>query len=55
LQGRYLYKTTEAQNKCRQISMPRFGLEPKIPVVKRPKIFYVLYRAATVTGNTNAV
>jgi hypothetical protein len=31
-QGRYLYRTTQTQNKRTQTSMPRVGFEPTIPV-----------------------
>jgi hypothetical protein len=39
-QGRYLYTTTQTQNKRRQISMPWMGFEPTIPVFERAKIFH---------------
>jgi hypothetical protein len=46
--GRYLHSTT--QDKHRQISMPRMGLEPTIPVFERTKTFCVLDREATMIG-----
>jgi hypothetical protein len=49
-QGRYLRRTTQAQNKRRQTSMPSVGVEPTIPVSERAKIFHALDRAATVVG-----
>jgi hypothetical protein len=49
-QGLYLHRTTQTQNKRRQISMPWVGFKPMIPVLKRPKTFHALDRAATVIG-----
>jgi hypothetical protein len=41
-QGLYL---TQTQNKHRQISMPRVGYEPRIPVFERAKTVHALDRA----------
>jgi hypothetical protein len=49
-QGRYLHRTTQTQNKRRQVSMPLVGFEPTIPAFERAKIVHVLDRAATVIG-----
>jgi hypothetical protein len=49
-QGRYLHRTTQTQNKRRQISMPWVGFEPTIPVLERAKTVRALDRAATVIG-----
>jgi hypothetical protein len=43
-----IHRTTQTQNKRTQISMPRVGFEPTIPVFERVKIIHVLDRAATV-------
>jgi hypothetical protein len=48
--GRYLHKTTQTQNKRRQISMPRVGFEPTTQVIEQTKTVYVIGLAATVIG-----
>jgi hypothetical protein len=50
LQGRYLHRTAQTQNKRRQTSMPWVGFEPTIPVFQRAKTFHASDRAATVIG-----
>jgi hypothetical protein len=47
-QGRYLHRTTQAQNKRRQTSMPWVGFEPMIPAFERAKTVHALDRTATV-------
>jgi hypothetical protein len=42
---------TQTQNKRTQISMPRVGLEPTIPVFKRTKTVHALDCAVTVIGS----
>jgi hypothetical protein len=44
-QGLYLAQT---QNKHRETSMPRVGLEPTIPAFERAKTVHALDRVATV-------
>jgi hypothetical protein len=50
MHGRYLHRTTQTQNKCRQTSMPLVGLEPMIPVSEQARTFYAFDREATVIG-----
>jgi hypothetical protein len=45
-QGRYLHRTTQAQNERSQTSMLLARIEPTIPLFKRAKTFH----ASTVTG-----
>jgi hypothetical protein len=45
--------TTQTQNKCTQISMPRVGFEPTIPTSEQAKTFHALDRAATVIGGAH--
>jgi hypothetical protein len=47
-QGRYLYGTTQTQDKSQQISVPRVEFEPMIPVFQRTKAFHTLNRVANV-------
>jgi hypothetical protein len=49
-QGLYLHRITQTQNKRIQISMPRVGFEPMIPVFERAKTVCALDSAATVIG-----
>jgi hypothetical protein len=49
-QARYLHRTTQTQNKRRQISMPSMRFEPTIPAFEREKTFHALDRANTVIG-----
>jgi hypothetical protein len=49
-QGRYLRRTTQAQNKRTQASMPLVGFEPTIPVFERGKMVHALDRTATAIG-----
>jgi hypothetical protein len=49
-QGRYLHRTTQTQNKRRQIFLPRVGLQATIQIFKRAKTFHALDSAATVIG-----
>jgi hypothetical protein len=51
VQGCYLHRTTQTQNKRRQTSTPLAGYKPTIPVLKRAKTLYALDRAATVIGS----
>jgi hypothetical protein len=44
------HRTTQAQNKRAQTSMPQVGFEPMIPVFERAKTVHALDRAATVIG-----
>jgi hypothetical protein len=44
------HRKAQTQNKRTQISMPRVGLEPTIPVFEREKTVRVSQRAATVIG-----
>jgi hypothetical protein len=44
------HRITQTQNKRTQISMPRVGFEPTIPVFERAKTVHDLDRAATVIG-----
>jgi hypothetical protein len=44
------HRTTQAQNKRAQISMPRVGFELTISAFERAKIVYAFDRAATVIG-----
>jgi hypothetical protein len=44
----------QTQNKCRQISMPRVGFEPTIPVFERAMTDHALDHAATVIGYRKA-
>jgi hypothetical protein len=46
-----IHRTTQAQNKLTQTSMPRVGFEPTIAVFKRTRTVHVLDGAATVIGN----
>jgi hypothetical protein len=50
-QGRYLHRTTQAQNKRTQTSMPCVGFEPTIPLSERAKKVHASDCAATVTGS----
>jgi hypothetical protein len=47
--GRYLH-TEQHEHKRTQISMPRVGFEPTIPVFERANTIHALDRAATVIG-----
>jgi hypothetical protein len=47
------HRTTQTQNKSKQISMPRVGFEPTTPVFERTKIFHALDRTTTVIGSEN--
>jgi hypothetical protein len=47
-QGRYL---TQTQNKYKQTSMSRLGVEPTFPALERAMTFHALDRGATVIGN----
>jgi hypothetical protein len=38
-----IHRTSQTQNKCTQISMPRVGFEPTTPVFERPKAFVIMY------------
>jgi hypothetical protein len=49
-QGRYLHRTTQTQNKCRQTSMPLVGFEPTVPPFERVKTFHALDRVTAVIG-----
>jgi hypothetical protein len=49
-QSRYLHTEQHKQNKPTQISMPRAGFKPTIPVFKRAKTVHALDRAATLIG-----
>jgi hypothetical protein len=49
-QGRYLHRTIQTQNNCRQTSMSSAGFEPTIPVLERVKTVPVLDRKATAIG-----
>jgi hypothetical protein len=51
LQGRYLHRTAQTQNKSRQTSMPWMGFELTIPVFEQAKTVRALDRAATVIDN----
>jgi hypothetical protein len=44
------HNTTRTHNKRTQISMPRVGFKPMIPVLERAKTVYALDRAVTVTA-----
>jgi hypothetical protein len=44
------HRTTQTQNKRTQISVPRVGFEPTIPVFERAKTVHALARTATVIG-----
>jgi hypothetical protein len=48
LQGCYLHRATQTQNKWRQTPVPQVGFEPTIPVFERAKTFYALDHEATV-------
>jgi hypothetical protein len=50
-QGRYLHRSTQTQNRRRQISMPLVWFEPTIPVFERAKTIHALDRAATETDD----
>jgi hypothetical protein len=52
LQGRYLHRTIQAQNKRRETSIPWVGFEPTIPAFVRAKTVHALDRAATVLGSS---
>jgi hypothetical protein len=45
-----IHRTTQTHNKRKQISMPRMGFEPTIPVFEHAKTVHALDRAATVVG-----
>jgi hypothetical protein len=51
LQGCYLRRTTQIQNKLRQTPMLRVGFEHTILVFEREKTFYALHSAAIVIGH----
>jgi hypothetical protein len=51
-QGHCLHRTTQTQNKRTQISMPRVGFEPTIPVFERAKTVHALDRAVIVLGSS---
>jgi hypothetical protein len=44
------HRTTQTQNESKQISVPRVGFEPMIPLFERAKTVHVLDRAVTVIG-----
>jgi hypothetical protein len=44
------HRTTQTQNKRTQISMPRVGFEPKIPVFERVKTVHALERETNLIG-----
>jgi hypothetical protein len=44
------HRTTQTQNKRTEMSMPRVGFEPTIPVFERAEAVHTLDRVATVTG-----
>jgi hypothetical protein len=44
------YRTTQTRNKRIQTSMPRVGLDPKIPEFERTKTVHPSDRVATVIG-----
>jgi hypothetical protein len=48
------HRTTRTQNKRPQISMPRVGFEPTIPVFERAKTVHVLHRASIMIGQLDA-
>jgi hypothetical protein len=50
-QGRYLHRTTGAQNR-RHICICKMGFEPTIPVIKRAKTLLALDREAIVIGSS---
>jgi hypothetical protein len=47
-QDRYIHKGQHKDNKRKQISMPRVGFEPMIPVFERARIVHTLDRAGNV-------
>jgi hypothetical protein len=49
-QGRYLHRTTQTQNKCRQTSMSRVGFEPTLPLFQFAKEFHAFDTWATMIG-----
>jgi hypothetical protein len=53
LQGYYLHKPTQTQNKHRQTSMPQMGFEPIIPVFEQAKTFHASDHVATVISKYN--
>jgi hypothetical protein len=48
------HRTTQTQNKRRQMSMTRVGFEPMSPVLERAKTVYALDLAAPVIGPSNS-
>jgi hypothetical protein len=44
------HRTTQTQNKRRQISTPRVGFEPMVPVFEREKTVHALDRESTMIG-----
>jgi hypothetical protein len=54
-QGLYLHRTTQAQNKRRQTTMPRVGFKPMIPVFERKKKIYALDRTVTVIDDSTSI
>jgi hypothetical protein len=44
------HRTTQTQNKRKQTSITRVGLEPMTPVFERAKTVHALARVATVSG-----
>jgi hypothetical protein len=48
------YTEKHKQNKCRETSMPRVGLQPTILVYERAKTFQAWDRAATVIGTSTS-
>jgi hypothetical protein len=47
------HRTTQTQYKCTELSMPRVGFEPTIPVFQRAKTVHASDRAAAVIGRIN--
>jgi hypothetical protein len=54
LQGCYLHRTTQAQNKRRQTSMPSVQFKSMIPVFEQVKTLHALARPATVFSTVRA-
>jgi hypothetical protein len=49
-QGRYLHRTTQTLNKCRQTSMPWMGFKLMIPAFEQAKTFHASDHTAIVIG-----
>jgi hypothetical protein len=54
-QGRYVYRTTQIQNKCRKIPKSQVGFERTIPVFERVKTVHALDHAAAGIGDRSAI